>query len=71
VIIIEDGEVRIVPDLPSNYYCKEWRAYDQACDRAQEQGATYRVYHEARENQTFTPTLEGRVRSLLRLPLDS
>jgi hypothetical protein len=44
-----------VPDLPSDYSCPEWKAYDKACDAAQaaggewtpEQNNTYLAYHTA------------------------
>lgn len=73
-----NSTISIEPDKSSNYYCKEWNAYNQACDRAQEQGLqwtaeqseTYAVYSEARENGSFTPTLQGRVRSFFGWPLD-
>ena len=42
------------PDLPSDYTCPEWKAYDAAVDAAEgvdldneEQRRTYRAYHDA------------------------
>lgn len=48
---------RRVEDLPSNYECPEWRAYDAACDEAQTNGemwsenqaTTYAAYRAAQE----------------------
>ena len=49
--------VQQVEDLPSNYTCPEWLAYDAACDEAQasgeswtdKQAETYAAYDEARK----------------------
>lgn len=49
------ASVEQVEDLPSNYDCSEWKAYNAACDRAQpgewtqEQADTYAAYDAARK----------------------
>ncbi|HLG75762.1 MAG TPA: hypothetical protein VKX46_05070 [Ktedonobacteraceae bacterium] len=61
MLIIEtdqDGNIahiNQVADLPSDYTCSEWRAYDDACDQAQatgqawtqQQAETYAAYQNA------------------------
>jgi hypothetical protein len=52
----EQGKIEFehVPDLPSDYTCPEWKAYDAAVDAANgvdlddaEQRRTYTAYHNA------------------------
>ncbi len=56
MLIIEtdqDGniaKINQVPDLPSDYECPEWRAYDQACDQAEASGQNWT----AQQAETFT-----------------
>lgn len=51
----ESGKIAFthVPDLPCDYTCAEWKAYDAACDAAggvdhdsEEQRRTYKAYHD-------------------------
>lgn len=55
MIIIENGKITHVPDLPSDYGSPEWKAYDKAFDDAIERGVdwtpdmaqTYTAYQDA------------------------